>query len=180
MVEPNALARPAHLYFAIDSRESCITTAALPPDVELVPRDSPPNTPVFVLGLTSHDLRHVGALHGTFSHYAIVDLDVTVVTVDHPTLLSSVPVRVIRSDFPAVLLGTNDIVNWHVKPRPSGAHIDHDAENVRPDCLNLLRSLLTNRVVPPRSVFNVIRSDVAPPARDSLILAVKWAVQENS
>ena len=149
VVEPNALARPAHLYFAIDSKESCITTAALPPNVELVPRDSPPNTPVFVLGLTSHDLRHVGALRGTFSHYAIVDLDVTVVTVDHPTLLSSVPVRVIRSDFPAVLLGTNDIVNWHVKPRPSGAHIDHDAENVRPDCLNLLRSLLTNRVVPP-------------------------------
>ena len=181
VIQAAGICSTAHLYFAINASESCVTTAALPAGVELVPRALPPNTPVFLSGLTGHDLRHVAAKQGTFSHYAVADVQVTVCTVNHPTLLPAVPLRVVQSDFPAVILGTNNIVNWHAPPpRPLGAYFDADAESVRSDCVDLIKSLLSDHATPPVRVFRVIRKEVSAPACDSLVLAVKWGISENS
>ena len=80
----------AHLFFAARSTESCVTSAALPPGLQLLPRSPLPNLPVFLVGLTPGDLKNVGATHCTYSHYAVIDLDVTIFPSDLTTLLSSV------------------------------------------------------------------------------------------
>ena len=98
----------AALFFASNTDESCITTAALSSNPILVPRAAPPNKPVFPSGVTARDLSDIGAVCATFTHYAVADLDVSVPSSPTSTLLSSVPLRVINSNFAAVLLGNND------------------------------------------------------------------------
>ena len=98
----------AHLHLAPHSTESYITAATLPPDAELVPRAPPPNLPVFALGLGPDDFKLVGARGCTYSHYVVVDLEVTVRGSTGSTHLNSVPLRVLSSACPCVVLGTND------------------------------------------------------------------------
>ena len=102
----------AYLFFALHAEESCVTTAALPPNLKFAPRAPPPNVPVFLRGLTPRDLQLVGATHCTFSRYTVADLEIAVTTEDSSTFISAVPLRVIQSDCPCVLLGSNDVADW--------------------------------------------------------------------
>lgn len=110
----NVLANPrgsgASLFFSLGCAESSITDAALPVGTILVPRSQPPNAPGYPVGLSSFCMTNIAVSCPSFTHYAILDLQVAVHTASIPTVIRAIPLRVLHSKFPAVVLGTNDIV----------------------------------------------------------------------
>ena len=106
-----------HLYFCRHTRETCITTAALPGGTALIPRAPPPNLPVCPRGVSAFEFECLGAT-ATYDHYAVVDLSVFPITASAATLVLDTVVRVLHSSFPAILLGTNDFCKWQRTAQP--------------------------------------------------------------
>ena len=186
MVDDSDITTSAHLYFCTTTDETCITSAALPPGTRLIPRAAAPNLPVCPCGVSAFDFECLGSA-ATYDHYALIDLSVFPCTAFAATLVATVPVRVLHSSFPAVLLGTNDFANWkhdseshpiafrsRQPPAPEAAH------SVGTVCAYLIKSCLSDR---PALMSQIARSILnLAPVNDTwdLVLAVQVAIKCDS
>ena len=175
----------ASLFFCNNTEETCITSSALPPGTPLIPRAPSPNLPVCPRGVSAFEFACLGS-SATYTHYALVDLSVFPCTASSATLVATVPVRVLQSSFPAVLLGTNDFAKWNhspgsapLAPRPSIPAASEAPQSVGTVCAYLLKSLLSDcpdlmsRVA--RSVLTLAPVDVAWDIVQAIQLALKFS-----